>query len=81
MSSTVPSTQPRDFAEANFRWNFGVNVLDISFFNLALNMVSQATILPLLVSQLTTSKLAVGLIPAIFSLGFFLPQLFFAGYA
>jgi MFS family permease len=66
--------------EANLPWNFAVNIVDISFYSLALNIVSQTTILPLLVSQLTTSKLAIGLVPAIFSLGFLLPQLFTAGY-
>jgi MFS family permease len=76
-----PKANPVDFVQANLRWNFSVNVLDISFYMLALNMVSQTTILPLLVSQLTSSKIAVGMIPAIFSLGFFLPQLFFAGHA
>ena len=81
MSTKGKAVAHRDPVEANYRWNFGVNVLDISFYTLALNMVSQATILPLLVSQLTTSKLAVGMVQAIFSLGFFLPQLFFAGYA
>ncbi len=80
VSAKGKSIEPRGTAIANFRWNFGVNVVDISFYTLALNMVSQATILPLLISQLTTSKLAVGLVPAIFSLGFFLPQLFLAGY-
>lgn len=67
--------------DPNFRWNFSVNVLDISFYNLAVNMVSQATILPLLVSQLTSSKIAIGLLPVISSLGFLLPQLLTAGYS
>jgi MFS family permease len=74
------SADTRSFVETNYRWNFSVNVLDISFYMLALNMVSQTTILPLMVSQLTGSKFAVGLIPAIFSMGFFLPQLLTAGY-
>ncbi len=73
--------EARPVEDANFRWNFSVNVLDISFYNLAVNMVSQATILPLLVSQLTNSRFAVGLVPVISSLGFLLPQLFTAGYS
>ena len=64
----------------NFRWNFAVNTLDISFYSLAQNLVSQTTIMPLMVSQLTTSKVAIGLIPAIYSLGFLLPQLLMANY-
>ena len=78
-SSTPLSMQ--QYVEKHFLWNFTVNAMDISFVTLAFNMVSQATILPLLVNDLTDSKIAVGLIPAIFSLGFLLPQLFTAGHA
>jgi len=67
--------------EANFRWNFTVNVLDVAFFLLALSMVSQTTIMPLLVRQLTDSPLAIGLIPTIASVGYLLPQLLIANYA
>ena len=62
-------------------WNFGVNLLDNMFYILAISLVSQETIMPLLVSQLTDSTVAVGLIPAIFSLCFLLPQLFVANHA
>ena len=51
------------------------------FYALAISLVSQETILPLLVSELTDSTIAVGLIPAIFSLSFLLPQLFVANHA
>ncbi len=37
--------------------------------------------MPVLVSQLTDSKLAIGLIPAIFSLGMYLPQLLVANFS
>jgi MFS family permease len=66
--------------ERNFRWNFGVNILDISFYSLAMNLVSQTTIMPVMVSLLTTSKIVIGLIPAVYSLGFLLPQLLMASY-
>ena len=62
-------------------WNFGVNLLDNMFYTLAISLVSQETIMPLLVSQLTDSPIAVGLIPAIFSVSFLLPQLFVANHA
>ena len=62
-------------------WNFGVNVLDNMFYALAISLVSQETIMPLLVSRLTDSTVAVGLIPAIFSVSFLLPQLFVAKHA
>jgi len=74
-----------DLSEAppdpNYRWNFAVNAADVAFFLLALSMVSQATIMPLLVRQLTDSTVAIGLIPAVHSVGYLLPQLLIANYA
>lgn len=69
------------FVKQNLRWNFSVNVLDNMFFALAISLISQETIMPLLVSQLTDSKIAIGFIPAIFSAAFYLPQLFVANHA
>jgi len=66
--------------ERNLPWNFSVNLLDIVFYTLGTNIVARQTIMPLLISQLTPSKLAVGLIPAIDSMGFLLPQLLMANY-
>ena len=65
----------------NANWNFGVNLLDITFFTLGLSLVSRDTVMPVLVSHLTDSKLAIGLIPAIFSLCFYLPQLLIANFS
>ncbi len=61
--------------ELNFPWNFTVNAVDIAFIMFGVNLVSRDTVLPFLVSQLTPSKMAIGLIPALHSLGYFLPQL------
>lgn len=69
------------FAAKHYRWNFAANSLDVAFFLLALSMVSQTTIMPLLVRKLTDSTLAIGLIPAIASVGYLLPQLLIANYA
>lgn len=69
------------FVQQNYRWNFSVNVIDNMLFVLALSFVSRETIMPLLVSQLTDSKIAIGLIPAITSVAFYLPQLFVANRA
>jgi MFS family permease len=66
--------------EANFRWNFGVNLLDLVFITFGLSLISRETVISLLVSQLTDSRIAVGLVPAIHSLGFYLPQLLTANY-
>ena len=67
--------------ERNFRWNFSVNLLDISFIMLGLSLISRETVIPLLVSKLTTSTVAIGLVPAVYSLGIYLPQLLGASVA
>jgi len=64
----------------NARWNFGVSLWDVTFIMLGISLVSRETVMPVLVAQLTDSKLALGLIPAIFSLGGYLPQLLFANF-
>jgi len=66
--------------KAHANWNFAANLWDIGFLTFGTGLVSQATIMPLLVSELTDSKVAIGLIPAIFSLGFLLPQLLTANF-
>jgi MFS family permease len=67
--------------ERNFRWNFSVNLLDISFIMLGLSLISRETVIPLLVSKLTSSTVAIGLVPAFYTLGIYLPQLFGASVA
>jgi MFS family permease len=64
--------------EHNYRWNFVFNLLDGAAFWLGLSFMSTATILPLYVSKLTPSPLAIGLIAVIANSGWFLPQLFTA---
>ena len=81
MTESLPPLSTQQYVEKHFLWNFTVNAMDISFVTLAMNMVSQSTILPLLVNDLTDSKIAVGFIPAVLSIGFLLPQLFTAGHA
>jgi MFS family permease len=66
--------------EADLPWNFGVNLIDAIFYSLGLNLVSQATIMPLLVSELTASKVAIGLIPSTYSVCYLLPQILTANY-
>lgn len=69
------------FVARNFRWNFSVNLLDITFITLAFSVISRETITPLLVSNLTDSKIAIGFVPAIYSIAYYLPQLFAANHA
>lgn len=58
------------------RHNVLVNLVDGGFFGFAMGFASFTTIIPLFVSQLTDSPLLIGLIPAIHSMGWQLPQLF-----
>jgi MFS family permease len=62
----------------HLRHNTIVNLLDGAFFGSALGFASFVTVLPLFVSSLTDSALLIGLIPAIHSMGWQLPQLFTA---
>ena len=64
--------------ERNYPWNFAFNLLDGATFWLGLSFMSSATIVPLFVSKLTDSQLAIGLIAVIANSGWFLPQLFTA---
>jgi MFS family permease len=60
---------------ANRRWNFGAALLDSSTFALTKAALTETTVLPYFVSQMTTSALVIGLSPAIAWLGLYLPQL------
>jgi MFS family permease len=62
--------------ERNYWVNFVLLALDMSFYNFSFTMFSQDTILPFFVSHLSRSALLVGLVPAIYFLGNFFPQLF-----
>jgi len=62
-----------------FKHNFIVNLFEGGFFGLAISISSYQTILPLFISSYTNSAILIGLIPAIHSAGWQLPQLFFAG--
>ena len=62
----------------NLRFNYVVNVADGAFFGLALGFASFVTIIPLFVSTLTRSPILIGLIPAIHTVGWQLPQVFIA---
>lgn len=58
--------------------NIFFNLLDGSFFGFGLGFASFSTIIPLFVAQMTDSALLIGLIPAIHTVGWQLPQLFTA---
>lgn len=62
----------------NLRFNWIANLVDGGFFGFALGFASFVTILPLFVSSMTNSAILIGLIPAIHTLGWQLPQLLVA---
>jgi len=68
------------YVQNNLVRNFTVNVLDGTFFMLGMSFSSVVTVMPLFVSQLSSSPLLISLIPAIQNVGWFLPALFTAQY-
>jgi MFS family permease len=62
----------------DLRYNVSVNMADAMFFGAALGFGSFGTIIPLFVSEMTTSATLIGLVPAIHAVGWQLPQLFTA---
>jgi MFS family permease len=62
----------------HLKHNLIVNILDGGFFGLAMGFASYSTILPLFVNTMTRSALLIGLIPALHSACWYLPQLFMA---
>lgn len=63
----------------NLPFNVLIAVIDGGFFGWALGVASFVTVIPLFVSTLTTSAVLIGLIPALRTIGWQLPQLFMAG--
>ncbi len=66
--------------ERNFRWNFTITTLDTSTFMFVASFISASTIVPLFISKLTTSTLAIGVAAMIAGSFWFLPQLFSANF-
>jgi MFS family permease len=66
--------------QRNYRFNFIVNAFDGAFFWCGSSFIASATILPLYISRLTDSKLAIGILSTISSMGWLVPQLFTANW-
>lgn len=64
----------------NLKHNVTANLSDGALFGMALGFASFSTILPLFVASLTDSTTLIGLVPAIHSAGWLLPQLFTASH-
>ncbi len=65
--------------EKHFRYNFVVNLVDGSFFGLAMGYASAVTILPLFIANFTESTILIGLIGSIHMIGSQLPQILMVG--
>ena len=61
--------------EGNYRWNFTTNFLDGVAFWFGMSFISSSTVIPLFVSKLTPSPLAIGLVAVIAQGAWFLPQI------
>jgi MFS family permease len=64
----------------DLKHNIIVNLLDGAFFGLAIGFSSFSTFIPIFVNRMTDSAVLIGLIPALHSVGWQLPQLFTAGW-
>ena len=62
----------------NLKFNYLANVADGGFFGMALGFASFSTIIPLFISTMTHSALIIGMIVAMHSLGWQIPQLLVA---
>ena len=62
----------------NYRWNLAVSVGEVGLFFFGMAFIASTTILPLFISKLTSSTLAVGLVALLAQGGWYLPQLFTA---
>ncbi len=62
----------------NFKFNFTVNLLDVSSFMFGSSFISASGVLLIYVMHFTQNPLLIGLIPVIATAGFLVPQLFTA---
>jgi MFS family permease len=76
----LPFTKVEKYARKHLRFNITVGLIDGGFFGIALGFASFGTILPLFVASMTDSATLIGLVPAIHSAGWLLPQLFTANH-
>ncbi len=70
----------RDFVETNLRWNLLALGADFGFFMVGLAFMSSATVLPAFAASLGASTVLIGAIPAVMTVGWFLPPLFAAAH-
>jgi MFS family permease len=76
----LPLSKIEQFTRKHLRYNITVGMMDGGLFGVALGFASFSTILPLFVASMTDSATLIGLVPAIHSAGWLLPQLFTASH-
>ncbi len=69
-----------DEIKKNYRWNFTTLLLDWSVFMVAMSFTSVNTVLPAFARRLTSSSFLIGLVPALSTLGLYLPQILTANF-
>ncbi len=74
----LPLSQVEKYARQQLKYNVTAGLIDGGFFGVAIGLASFGTILPLFVASMTDSATLIGLVPAIHSAGWLLPQLFTA---
>ncbi|HSO13296.1 MAG TPA: MFS transporter [Anaerolineales bacterium] len=74
----LPLSKVEQFTRRHLRYNVTVGLMDGGMFGVAIGFASFGTILPLFVASMTDSATLIGLVPAIHSAGWLLPQLFTA---
>lgn len=79
-SSTFASDATDAFARRHLRHNLLALGMDFGFFMVALSFAGQATILPAFAAHLGAPNVLIGAIPALMTVGWYLPPLFVAGY-
>lgn len=67
-----------DQIQKNLKHNYIVNVVDGAFFGFGVGFASFSTVIPLFLSSMTDSAMLIGLVMAVHSLGWQLPQMFMA---
>jgi MFS family permease len=76
----LPLSKVEQFSRKHLRFNVTAGFIDAGLFGVALGFASFGTILPLFVASMTDSATLIGLVPAIHSAGWLLPQLFTASH-
>jgi len=64
----------------HLKFNIAANMCDAAFFGMGWGFGSFGTVIPLFFTQMTSSAILIGMIPAIHAVGWQIPQLFTAGW-